>query len=122
MTRSLWMRLLSVLMSLVLMFTLSEPASAKGEYRPLRKASVTRTEGSPEDPEDRIFPYDEEVFVSPEVIGEEINNPVLSPFDHEALEIKDSSIRGELPEKRDESLWMIDLDSFAGKDYNPSQS
>ena len=61
MTRSLWMRLLSVLMSLVLMFCLAEPASAKGEYRPLRKASVIRTEGSPEDPGDRIFPYDEEV-------------------------------------------------------------
>ena len=55
------MRLLSVLMSLVLMFTLSEPASAKGEYCPLRKASLIRTEGSPDDPEDRIFPYDEEV-------------------------------------------------------------
>ena len=55
------MRLLSVLMSLVLMFCLAEPASAKGEYRPLRKASVIRTEGSPEDPGDRIFPYDEEV-------------------------------------------------------------
>ena len=110
MKHSFSMRLLSVLVTLALVFTLTEPASAKGVH-PVSGKTVKGSGESllngPEDEltddsEDELFPDEERIVLSPEAIAEAVNDPFLSPFDHDALEIKDSSIRGELSEKRDE--------------------
>ncbi len=102
MTKSLPMRLLSILLTLTLIFTLTEPASSKSEFHSFVRAQETYGTPYEDGSEEDILPGEEDLVLSPEVIEKEVNEPIPSVFDGKPLEIIDSSIRDELPEKRDE--------------------
>ena len=87
MTKSFPVRLLSVLLTLTLLFTLSEPASRKSEFRPSAKAQVLSNTPYEDGSEEDVLPGEEDLLLSPEVIEQEVNEPIPSVFDNKPLEI-----------------------------------
>lgn len=102
MTKSFPMRLLSVLLTLALVFTLTEPAAGRNGLSSSVKAEEISGSLYEDGSEEDVFPGEEDLVLSPEVIEKEVNEPIPSVFDSKPLELKDSAIRDELPEKRDE--------------------
>ena len=117
-------RILSFLLSIVLVLTLFDPAAhAAGfpEDETLQMADQVVID-DPSDIEDEYaFPYEElsegddepadfeeaetaaeeGIVLSPEVIAQDISEPVPSPYDGTVTELCDDTIISELPEKRD---------------------
>ena len=110
-------RVLSFLLALVLVLTLTDPAAhAEGlpgdTYIPAGEGIVDDTPADDSEfnrwvedgaKHEEIYNYGNEdpYALSPEVIAQEIAEPVPSPYDTEALEVCDATIVSELTEKRD---------------------
>ena len=115
--RNSFSRVLSFLLSLVLLLTLAEPAAhAEGlprdEYIPVSEAITDDTPADDSEFNRWVVPgaEDEELYdfgsgdsfaLSPEVIAQDIAEPVPSPYDGGKTEVSDSTIVSELTDKRD---------------------
>lgn len=106
-------RILSFLLSLILILTLTEPAAHAEGFSDGQLPDLVVTddpvfteeedlEGLIDDQEeDCDIAAEEGITLSPEVIAQEIAEPVPSPYDGEVTEVSDATIVAELPEKRD---------------------
>ena len=115
--RNSFSRVLSFLLSLVLVLTLADPAAHAeglpgGEYIPTSEYVTDDTPADDseynrwvvpgaEDEEIHDFGDGESLVLSPEVIAQDIAEPVSSPYDGEKIELCDATIVSELAEKRD---------------------
>ena len=108
---------LSFLLALVLILTLADPAAHAeglpgGAYIPAGEGIVDDTPADDsafnewvvdgaEDKEIYDYVSEDPSALSPDVIAQEIAEPIPSPYDEEAMEVCDATIVSELAEKRD---------------------